>query len=113
MAKVVGFTPNWLYGQQNAGLGIYIAPGAINSRLVPGGIVPVKSNTTTLIWVTFAGMIQSGAIIPVGRYPIASVVSGDVITGTRSSNVNPIPQSTSPGILSITDIRSPSPFEFS
>lgn len=113
MASVVGLTANWLYGQQNAGLGVYIAPGAIDRRLVPGGQFSVKPNTTTLFWVTFAGMIQSGPLVPTGKYPIASVVSGNVVTGTRSSNVDPVPQSTSSGILSITDIRPPSPFQFS
>jgi hypothetical protein len=102
--NIFGFSPNWLYGQQNAGLGIYIAPGEINTVLYLGGEFSVPANATTYFWVTSGGQIQSGSSLPFGCYPIAKVISGNVATGNRSQFFSQAVD-TSPGILSITDLR--------
>lgn len=109
--NVIGFSPNWLEGQQNAGLGVYIATGIINGILVNGQVVTVPANSTTQIWVTAGGAVQSGSSIPGGAFGIAQVVSGQVLVGgnTVAGLAGPLGRwaglSYSNGILSITDIR--------
>ena len=112
MANVAsGFEPNWLEGQQNAGLGIWVNTGRINGTLVNGQKVFVPAQSTTQVWVTSAGVIQVGASVPGGAYSIATVISGTVITGgnTVAGLKGPLGQwaglTTDDGILSITDIR--------
>lgn len=107
-----GFAPNWYEGQQNAGLGVFIATGLINGILVNGSVVYVPANSTTVIWVTADGEIQTGSSIPGGAYGIATVVSGQVLVGgnTVAGLTGPLGRwaglSYNDGILSITDIRS-------
>lgn len=104
--KVFGFSPNYYFNQQSAGLAIYISPGKIGETLFPGKVVFVPANATTLISMDANGNIFLG----VGPYSIATVVSGKVQTaGTPNTFPNGDPV-TSPGILSITDTR---PLSFS
>lgn len=103
-----GFAPNWYFGQQNAGLGIYIAPGDIRGNHFNGGFFPVPPNSTTVFWVTADGKIQSGNSAPDGEYVICQVVSGEVVTSSVaqfSQGSYPIYYNTDPGILSIQDLR--------
>lgn len=108
---MTGFAPNWLYGQNNAGLGIYVSPGIINGVMFNGKTVSVPANTTTYVWVTTVGGIQSGSSIPGGASPIATVVSGQVLVGGNlpAGLLSPLGRwgglSYANGILSITDIR--------
>jgi hypothetical protein len=111
MATFKGFAPSWYEGQQNAGLGIYVAPGSVNGTEVNGAVVYVPANATTQVYVTAAGAIQTGSSVPGGSYGIATVVAGTIITGgnTVAGLKGPLGQwaglSTDNGILSITDIR--------
>lgn len=106
-----GFAPCWFEGQQNAGLGVYIATGLINGILVNGSVVYVPAKSTTQIWVTSDGVVSFGSSVPGGAYAIATVVSGTIIVGGNQppSLLSPIGKwgglSTEDGILSITDIR--------
>lgn len=105
---IAGFAPNWLYGQQNAGLGIYIAPGDVNGIHFNGGIFSVPNNAVTVFYVTAQGLIQSGQSVPDGAFAIAQVTSGPVITSTIaqfSQLTYPKFFNTNPGILNITDLR--------
>lgn len=107
--SVNGFAPNWYFGQQNAGLGIYIAPGDINGNHFNGGFFTVPPNSVTVFWVTVEGEIQSGESAPDdGSYVICQVVSGLVTTSSVaqfSQGSYPIVFNTDPGILSIQDLR--------
>jgi hypothetical protein len=111
MATFVGFAPSWYEGQQNAGLGIYVSPGSINGVEVNGAVITVPANSTTYVWVTAAGIFQTGLSVPGGSYGIALVSSGTVITGgnTEAGLTGPLGQwsglTTDNGILSIQDIR--------
>lgn len=111
MATFVGFAPSWYEGQQNKGLGIWVAAGTINGVSVNGQVVTVPANENTYVWITAAGVIGTGASVPGGAYGIALVESGTVITGgnTEAGLTGPLGQwsglTTDPGILSITDIR--------
>jgi hypothetical protein len=106
----IGFAPNWYFGQQNAGLEIFVATGVINGVQVNGTAVPVPANSTTYVWVTAAGLIQTGLSVPSSAYGIAVVVSGTVVTGgnTEAGLAGPLGQwsglTTDSGILSVTDI---------
>lgn len=109
--SAIGFAPNWYEGQQNAGLGIYIATGMINGILVNGTTVFVPPNSTSIIWVSTDGQFHIGANPPGGTYSIAIVVSGQILVGGNlPAGLNgPLGKwaglSTVDGILSITDIR--------
>lgn len=109
---VFGFSTNWLFGQQDAGLGVYISPGKINEQITQGAKFPVPPNTTTYFWVTSGGQIQSGPSMPAGVHPLSAVVSGNVATGNRSQFFSKAVD-TSPGVLGITDLRPTGPFSFS
>ena len=106
-----GFAPNWYEGQQNAGLGVYIATGLINGIQVNGQVVYVAPSATSYIWVEANGTVSSGAVVPGGADAIAIVVSGLVTVGGNGPAVffNPLGQwaglSQEQGILSITDLR--------
>jgi hypothetical protein len=104
-AQVHGFSPNWYYGQHNKGLAVYIATGSIDGVVTQGMVMPLLPNTTTYVWVTSNGTIQVGAELPSSAvYPVASVLSGIVTTGTGVNRYNPC-LAQSPGVLSITDLR--------
>jgi hypothetical protein len=100
--EVFGFSPNYYFNQQSAGLAIYVSPGQIGTTLIPGKVVSVPANKTSQISMDAGGNIFVG----IGPYPIAIVVAGAVLTSTP----NTLPVS-SPGILSIQDIR-PQSFTF-
>lgn len=104
-----GFAPNWYFGQQNKGLGIYIAPGDANGIHFNGGFFSVSPNAVTCFWVTTAGKIQSGLSVPNdGSFAIAQVTSGLVVTSSVaqfSQGTFPKTFNTDPGILSILDLR--------
>ena len=109
--SAIGFAPNWYEGQQNAGLGIYVATGIINGILVNGQVVLVPANSTSTVWVTSTGQIQAGSSAPTGAYLVATVVSGQVLVGGNlpAGLAGPLGKwaglSYNDGILSITDIR--------
>lgn len=110
MAVFFGFAPNWYEGQQNAGLGVYIATGSINGVMGFGNkVVTLPRNSTTYIYVTSGGVIGTGPSVPGGSYGIALVVSGQVNVGGNVNTLGPLGQwaglSTTDGILSIQDIR--------
>jgi hypothetical protein len=106
MSTYAGFAPNWLYGQLNAGLGIWLSPGSVNGQEFNGQQVMVPKKSTTYIWVDNQGVIHSGAALPGGDTgPIAIVVSATLITGSDFVPSPPYAVATSDGILSITDIR--------
>lgn len=110
---IAGFTPNWYYGQQNAGLAIYIAPGDINGTHFNGGVFGVPNNATTVFYLNDDGMITTED----GDYPIAQVVSGQIITSSVASSIGAFAfpllvvngrrafYNSDPGIKSITDLR--------
>jgi hypothetical protein len=102
--NIFGFSPNYYFNQQSAGLAIYVSPGEINGKLFLGQVVQVPANATTYIGLTSQGQIVLGT--GPSLYPIAVVVAGAVLTSTP----NTLPVS-SPGILSITDQR-PASFSF-
>lgn len=109
--NAIGFAPNWFEGQQNAGLGIYVATGIISGILVNGITVFVPPNSTSTVWVTVDGRIQVGINPPSSVYLIATVVSGQVLVGGNlpAGLAGPLGKwaglSRTDGILSITDIR--------
>lgn len=108
---MIGGTPNWFFGQQNAGLGIYVSTCIVDGVPFNGQFVAVPPNATTQVWVTGSGGIQTGSTIPVGAHPIATVVSGQVLVGGNlpAGLITPLGKwaglSFADGILSITDIR--------
>lgn len=108
---MVGFAPSWFFGQRNAGLGIYVSPGTADGIPFNGQFVAVPANSTTQIWVTGSGGIQTGSTIPGGAHPIATVISGQVLVGGNlpAGLITPLGRwsglSFADGILSITDIR--------
>jgi len=103
---IFGFSPNYYFNQESAGLSVYISPGIINGIPFNGQIVNVPANQTTTV-----SLNQNGqAVIGSGKhlYPLATVVTGQVVTsGSTGRNAN-----TSNGILSIADIRPGSRFAF-
>lgn len=100
MATFVGFSPNFYFNQQSAGLSIWIAAGTINGKLLNGQVVNVPANATTNISMDTNGNIVFGLGAGLN---IARVVTGKVQT-SGTPNTLPI---FSPGILSITDLRTP------
>lgn len=114
--SVIGFSPNFYEGQNNAGLGIFIATGSIDGAVYQGGVyyLTVKINPSTgllnapvtvYFWLTVDGKINQGSVLPEsGIYPIASVVAVNILTGTGVNGFSPqITQA--PGIETITDLR--------
>lgn len=107
---IFGFSPNYYFNQQSAGLAIYVSPGEIDGKLFLGQVVFVPANATTNISMDVNGNIQLrfGAHL----YPIATVISGNVQTaGTPNTFPNGGPV-TSPGIVNIQDMRPTTPFSF-
>jgi hypothetical protein len=117
-----GFAPSFYYAQNTAGVGIWVATGSISGIQVNGQFVSLPNQGTTLIWVTTAGQIGTGAAVPSGAYAIARVVTGLVVTsgntvnstpwgGAAGLNSNPLLKASynnsisNPGVLSITDLR--------
>jgi hypothetical protein len=74
--------------------------GSFNGARANGQIVSVPANSTTYLYLSGSAIVQTGSSLPAGAYGIAIVVSGEVLTGTLN-----LPNNVSPGILSITDIR--------
>ena|ERR1700676_4386437 len=109
--SVIGFAPNWYEGQNNKGLGVYIATGSINGAVYQRQLVFVPKNSTTYIWVNANGSVQQGTSLPPNVFPVAAVVSGTILTGTSVNIYYPY-LTQDPGILSITDLRSTGPFTF-
>ena len=104
--NVFGFSPNYYDNQQSAGLTVYISPGEINGRLIPGQVVQVPANATTNISINSAGVVSLS--FGPHLYPIATVVTGQVATsGSTGKNAN-----TDNGILSISDQRPTGSFSF-
>ena len=104
--NVFGFSPNYYDNQQSAGLTVYISPGEINGRLIPGQVVQVPANATTNISINSAGVVSLS--FGPHLYPIATVVTGQVVTsGSTGKNAN-----TDNGILSISDQRPTGSFSF-
>jgi hypothetical protein len=99
--EVFGFAPNYYYNQQSAGLAIYVSPGQIGTTLIPGKVVSVPPNATTQISMDLNGNIFLG----VGPFPIAVVISGNVQTAGTPNTFPSGGPVTSPGIVSIQDIR--------
>ena len=111
-ARFRGWAPNWLFGQQDKGLAIYVSPGSVNKiTLFNGGVVQVQPNTVTYVWTNTAGQILTGATLAAGTYPIAMVTAGQVRTGgnTPAGLITPLGQwggvSYDNGVLSILDLR--------
>jgi hypothetical protein len=105
-ATVFGFAPNYYYNQQSAGLAIYVSPGQVGTKQFPGKVIQVPANATTQISADLNGNVFLG----VGPFPIATVITGLVQTaGTPNTFPSGGPVS-SPGILSIQDIRPQSAF---
>ena len=114
--SIIGFSPNWYEGQNNAGLGIFIATGSINGVEYNGAVytLSVTINPTTglldapvtiYIWLTASGETQQGLSgVPAGLYPIAKVTVGNILTGT-GVNVYAVQVTKAPGIQSIVDLR--------
>lgn len=119
-ATVVGFSPNWYEGQNNAGLSFYISPGSINGIVYPGSLqtlnIPINPQTgllnspvTVYFWLNSSGQIQQGLSLPISGpglnvYPIAAVNAINVLTGTRPNGFSP--QTTqAPGIAAVIDLR--------
>lgn len=107
-----GWAPNWLFGQQDKGLAIYVSPGSVNKiTLFNGGTIPVQPNTVTFVWTNTAGQVLTGTTLASGVYPIAMVTAGQVRTGgnTPASLTTPLGQwggvSYDNGVLSILDLR--------
>jgi hypothetical protein len=97
-----GFSPSWLEGQQNAGLGVYVSAGQWEGVLYNPQIVSVPPSGTNYLYLSpGSGVVQVGATQPNNAYGIAIVESGEVLTGTIN-----LPNNVSPGILSIQDIQS-------
>lgn len=103
-ATVIGFTANWYYGQHNKGLSVYISPGQLNGVITQGKVVNLLCNGTTYVWVTVDGVISYGAEMPDGVYPVASVLTGIIMTGTGPNGFSP-QVTQAPGVLNITDLR--------
>lgn len=115
MDTVIGFSPNWYEGQNNAGLGIFIATGSINGVEYNGAVYTLSvtinpitgllgAPATLYMWLTANGEIQQGLNLPAGVYPIAQVTVGNVLTGT-GVNVYAVQVTKAPGIQSIIDLR--------
>lgn len=107
-----GWAPNWYFGQQDKGLGIFVSPGSVNGLILfYGSFVPVLANTVTYVWADTGGHVQTGGVLPGGTYPIAMVTAGQVRTGgnTPASLTTPLGQwggvSYDNGVLSILDLR--------
>jgi len=94
-----GFAPNWYEGQNNRGLGVYIAPGNINGLEVNGQVSFVPANSVTRLWINTDGTVGHGSSVPATSYGIATIISGQILTSTL-----PLGQYMD-GILTITDIR--------
>jgi hypothetical protein len=63
--SVSGFVANYQFGQNNAGLGVYISPGSINGVSVFGGSTfSVAANAVTYFWADASGEIFSGVALP-------------------------------------------------
>lgn len=120
---VLGFSPNFYEGQNNAGLGLFIATGSINGAVYQGGVYTVKATinpttgllnapVTVYFWLTANGQIVQGLSLPEsGVYPIAKVNAVNILTGTGPNGFSPqITQA--PGIASIVDIRPITDTEF-
>lgn len=122
MAAIIGFTPNWYFGQQNAGLGIWISTGTINGTEFNGQFVSLPANAITSIGITAQGQIVLGA--GPDLYPIAVVVTGQVVTSGNTKSSTPfggatklnqnqqIYYATNNGVLGITDARPLGAFSF-
>ena len=104
----IGFTANWYFGQNDAGLAIYVSPGIVNGFQVQGAVLPIPPDRNVLVWVTAGGAIQAGFAYPtnINVYPIAVVTSGKIITSTIARNGF---FNTDEGIQAIVDNR-PSDF---
>src|SRR5579864_3118770 len=98
MPAFIGFSPNFYFNQQSAGLSIWVSAGTINGKLFNGQVVNVPANATINISMDSNGNIVFGLGAGLN---IARVVSGQVQT-SGTPNTLPI---FSPGILSITDLR--------
>ena len=104
--NVFGFSPNYYFNQESAGLSIFISPGIIGSTMFNGQVVAIPANVTTNISIDKNAKVYVG--LAPNLYPIARVVAGQVVTsGSTGKNAN-----TSNGIISITDIRPGSSFAF-
>lgn len=126
MATAQGFAPSYYFAQNTAGLGIWVATGTVNGVIQNGQFVVVPANATSYVFLLEnSNLIVGAALPPSGVFPIAVVVSGQVITsGNLETNTPwsgaqmPINAATlsnvefSNGIISITDIRPPDPFTF-
>jgi hypothetical protein len=99
VATFKGFSPNYYFNQQSAGLGIWVASGSINGILFNGKFVSVPANAITNISLDSNGNVVYG--IGSGLTSIARVVSGQVQT-SGTPNTSPV---FSNGILSITYLR--------
>ena len=111
---VAGFAPSSLFGQNNAGLNIYISPGSINGVSVfAGGTFSVSPSSITFFWCNSSGAINAGPMLPAagmslpdaGIFPIAQVFAGLINTWTNP----PVKQN---GITSLVDIRPTGAFSF-
>ena len=125
MATAQGFAPSFYYAQNTKGLGIWVASGSINGTDYNGQLVNVPANATTFVWVTENGVIGTGAQVPSNAFPIAQVVSGQLVTSGNTLTNSPFGGAFQPnnpytrlnvefsnGILSITDIRPTGAFSF-
>lgn len=105
---IEGFAPNWYFGLENSGLGIWVAAGAINGTEYNGQLVLVPANATTSIGLNSQGQIVLG--LGPSIYPVATIVTGQIVTsGSTKASASFI---TSNGVLSITDQRPMTPFSF-
>ena len=118
LSIVVGFTPNYYFAQQNAGLAVWISTGTINGVTYQGQLVTLPKNSTTQINISSTGSIVFGPTQD-HLYPVAVVVTGPVVTSGNTVNNSPFGGKGqlsnvefSDGILSITDIRPTGTFGF-
>ena len=109
--QVIGFAPCWYEGQNNAGLGVYIATGSINGAVYQRQLVFVPNNSSTYIWVNADGTLGTGASLPGNVFPVALIVSGLILTGTSINIYYPY-LTQDPGIKSILDLRPTGTFSF-